>query len=898
MTQKIDYYNATLIPFLSVGKVGGLSSHDPKTIVGKVGNNNTNSQTISLDPEQMGGDYWTSKSNKLDEISTSGAATLNGFGYNFGGYDTFYACDVEQYNDTTDLWVTKQALIDEKLGNAGATLNGFAYCYGGGKSGTHVCDTEQYNDTDDTWTVKDLLTHDRESLDGSSLNGFLYAIGGWQSPNRVCYTEQYNDATDLWTDKQDLINDRQGLAVSTLNGFIYSFGGLDTTYRCWTEQYNDSLDLWTAKQDTVNDLNGVKGNTIGGFMYGIGGHDGTYRAYNEQYNDVTDSWVAKKDVSNAGYFKAIVSLNENIYACGGGTSSSASYTEQYRSTNNYQITTSFKKSAKTPTNIFVNTTIDGRSTNLPILLRTSGNENDLIWTEQFDNIIWLKSGTGSVSSNTTIAPDGTTTADTITDSDVDVNEYLLRQQDSSIVDDTTIRTLSIFLKEDTAAVTTIRLRYNGSPINSALATITWATHVASYSGDSGGSADVQDMGDGWYRLSVTSRSNTGTGTSDLETYFYPAGVNASVTGAVIAWGAMRNNGSTPGPYIKVEESPVDLTAGYFDPSWNFMESNVDSALKRGGTLSTDFQINGNGFRDYQIRVGIPHYVAGEGAGIWATRASLNNERDQATGLSIGGFGYLTNGLTTGSASSNITEKYSDSSDTWLVVAASIWSARPSGFSLGGFGYTMGTATAVDKYNPDTNSWSVSGARSNLLGSKGGSLNEYGYAHAGGQNSSVERYDQALNTWAAVIGSTVVNNRHGIFSINGFLNVMAGNNAGDGLDISHHEQYNDAGDIFSSKAKVSEGRENGVGYALESGYFSGGDNGVTERSTTEQYNTGDFWNIKAGVTTPKNTHSSFALNKSGYSVAGFDSSARTSSMEQYTQNESVHTLNVSLIVDEE
>jgi hypothetical protein len=51
----------------------------------------------------------------------------------------------------------------------------------------------------------------------------------------------------------------------------------------------------------------------------------------------------------------------------------------------------------------------------PVLLVEEAATNRLLYTEQFDNAVWTKSaGSVTVSANTTVAPDGATTADTVT----------------------------------------------------------------------------------------------------------------------------------------------------------------------------------------------------------------------------------------------------------------------------------------------------------------------------------------------------------------------------------------------------------------------------------------------------------------------------------------------------
>ena len=72
--------------------------------------------------------------------------------------------------------------------------------------------------------------------------------------------------------------------------------------------------------------------------------------------------------------------------------------------------------------------------------------NSILYSEEFDNAVWTKTGTPVVTSNSDVAPDGLTTADTLNDNDAGVNEYISQVQ--TIIADSTSKTVGLYIKKD------------------------------------------------------------------------------------------------------------------------------------------------------------------------------------------------------------------------------------------------------------------------------------------------------------------------------------------------------------------------------------------------------------------------------------------------------------------
>jgi hypothetical protein len=180
-----------------------------------------------------------------------------------------------------------------------------------------------------------------------------------------------------------------------------------------------------------------------------------------------------------------------------------------------------------------------------------GVRNLLQYTEEFDNAVWLQSGGVAVSANSAVAPDGTTTADTINDP---TTSYAILAQSA---DYSPTSTASIYVKKDAIGRATrfpaLRVQYSGT--STQFYDIFFDTFTGEYSLSAGASGDVIDEGDYW-RVWV-SGTDTGSNTT-LEMRVFPAiGASSSwtssptATGSVIAWGAQLEEGSTATNYQRV-----------------------------------------------------------------------------------------------------------------------------------------------------------------------------------------------------------------------------------------------------------------------------------------------------------------------------------------------------------
>jgi hypothetical protein len=181
------------------------------------------------------------------------------------------------------------------------------------------------------------------------------------------------------------------------------------------------------------------------------------------------------------------------------------------------------------------------------------------YSEDFSNAVWTTANL-SISANTTTAPNGTTTADTITEDTSTTRKILYTTP--TIVANQEI-TLTIYVKKNTLQYVRLiandlseNFRWFGAQFD--LTALTYTSATGSNGNATFTSASITDAGNGWYRIAVSGTINT---TSLLFGIFPSDGTALSSsddrggntylgTGkTAYIWGAQLNIGSTAKPYF-------------------------------------------------------------------------------------------------------------------------------------------------------------------------------------------------------------------------------------------------------------------------------------------------------------------------------------------------------------
>jgi hypothetical protein len=186
--------------------------------------------------------------------------------------------------------------------------------------------------------------------------------------------------------------------------------------------------------------------------------------------------------------------------------------------------------------------------------------NLLTYSEQFDNAAWAD-GTPNiptVTANSTVAPNGTTTADTLTAATGGTNCV---SRIAATVAGAVQYTFSVFLKQGTTASSRLLVRDVTNGTNFIQATMTWSAGTPTVTAVSGSWSAVS-VGNDWWQLFGTATAGAGT-TISLTAGIFPD--NASGTGSLIVWGAdlrATNDGVGLPAYQRIAAATNYDTAGF------------------------------------------------------------------------------------------------------------------------------------------------------------------------------------------------------------------------------------------------------------------------------------------------------------------------------------------------
>lgn len=178
------------------------------------------------------------------------------------------------------------------------------------------------------------------------------------------------------------------------------------------------------------------------------------------------------------------------------------------------------------------------------------NRNKLRWSESFDNAVWFKT-LSSVTANQGNDSDGNLTADLLSD-DSAASPSLITQTVAGASEASTVYTGSIEVKQQTATVITFNCYTASEPENDVKFDFSTGT-ITSATGTHLVSSNAEDLGAGWYRLTLSWESQAGG--SDLLFRFWPndRSVTATEDDVLIAK-AQLQKGATYTAYQKTESS--------------------------------------------------------------------------------------------------------------------------------------------------------------------------------------------------------------------------------------------------------------------------------------------------------------------------------------------------------
>jgi hypothetical protein len=220
--------------------------------------------------------------------------------------------------------------------------------------------------------------------------------------------------------------------------------------------------------------------------------------------------------------------------------------------------------------------------------------NLLTYSSEFDNAVWTKTN-ATVSANVTIAPDGTLTADKLEPATTASTSIC-----QSVIIAASSYTGSVYVKKGSGASDANRFYLRDSTTATTLlqVAIDYDTLVITYVIGSTG-ASVQNVGNGWLRVSLTITSSLTIGNT-LRYGVCFVGNNETAGEFAYAWGAQLEAGAFPTSYIPTTSATVtrvadnaSMVGSNFSSWYNQNEGTIYSQWMLGGdnTSANVYNIN-------------------------------------------------------------------------------------------------------------------------------------------------------------------------------------------------------------------------------------------------------------------------------------------------------------------
>jgi hypothetical protein len=209
--------------------------------------------------------------------------------------------------------------------------------------------------------------------------------------------------------------------------------------------------------------------------------------------------------------------------------------------------------------------------------------NLLTFSESFDNAVWTKESC-TVSANSAVAPDGTSTADKLVENTATAIHYI--NNSGSVFPASTAISGSFYAKAGERTTVACYLIDSGI--------ITSTTTVFDLSAGtviSGASGQIEDAGNGWYRCSVNASATTSTTTSARLRIFLQS--SSSYTGdgtsGIFIWGAQLNVGSLQPYYPTTRKNLLGFTQEFDNAAWTKSNATVtaNATAAPDGSVTAD-----------------------------------------------------------------------------------------------------------------------------------------------------------------------------------------------------------------------------------------------------------------------------------------------------------------------
>lgn len=361
----------------------------------------------------------------------------------------------------------------------------------------------------------------------------------------------------------------------------------------YSEQFNNSV--WTANNTTltVNDKISPEGTLTADKFVGTVNStspsvsDGSKVYYNSGVNSTIQALNNTVTCSVYVYAETAITIQLFLYEWGGAESGQSftltpnawqriEYTKVFSGgTGNVgmaiqcnantiwawgaQLETGTPATSYIPTTSTAVTRVASYNSGCPSLLLEKQSTNLALYSEDFSNIYWTKNRS-TVTVNSATSPDGTITADLLTEDSSNGTHEFISIPTVSIQ----AYSFSIYAKANTR--TKIQLVLAGTPFFSgggngeASFDLSLGTVISAINGATG---LIENVGNGWYRCTIN-KSSTASGVGVLAVRLLDASANSSYTGngtsSAYYWGAQLEASTYPTSYIPTTSATVTRLA--------------------------------------------------------------------------------------------------------------------------------------------------------------------------------------------------------------------------------------------------------------------------------------------------------------------------------------------------
>jgi hypothetical protein len=180
-----------------------------------------------------------------------------------------------------------------------------------------------------------------------------------------------------------------------------------------------------------------------------------------------------------------------------------------------------------------------------LIQNTPASVNLLLYTQEFDNAAWVKSSI-TVTANDTVAPDGTATADLLTQGGGGTAHSITQ----TFTGTSAAYTFTIYVKKGTRRFAVLALTPAAGPNIADYAWFDLDTGARGSMGANLTSSSITPAGSGWFRISVTKTLAAASQFALVTHSEADNSLTSSAAGTTFAWGAQLELGSTATTYTR------------------------------------------------------------------------------------------------------------------------------------------------------------------------------------------------------------------------------------------------------------------------------------------------------------------------------------------------------------